>query len=139
MGMIGTFLNALFGGGRNVVAETAGVFRENAEAGAGRAVALRDQALTQFAAEFARAEKGAFDRFMDGLNRVPRPAMALGVIGLLIAAMFDPVWFATRMQGLVLVPQVVENLELLEQAGAGAFSEATGDRNPALEDWRRSR
>lgn len=105
MGVIGAFLNILFGGGRNVVVETAEVFRENAEAGADRGVVLREQALEQFAAEFARTQKGPFDQFMDGLNRVPRPAMALGVIGMIIAAMVDPVWFAARMQGLVLVPE----------------------------------
>ena len=105
MGVIGAFLNVLFGNGRNVVRETAEVFRENAEAGADRGVVLREQALQQFAAEFSRAQKGPFDRFMDGMNRVPRPAMALGVIGLLVSAMVDPVWFAARMQGLVLVPE----------------------------------
>lgn len=105
MGMIGALLNMLFGGGRNVVAETAEMFRENAEAGAERGAVLREQALQQFAAEFTRVQKGPFDRFMDGLNRLPRPAMALGVIGLIIAAMIDPVWFAARMQGLVLVPE----------------------------------
>ena len=105
MGMIGALLNVFFGGGRNVVAETAEVFRENTEAGAERGIVLREQALHQFAAEFAQAKKEPFDRFMDGLNRLPRPAMALGVIGLLIAAMVDPIWFAARMQGLVLVPE----------------------------------
>jgi hypothetical protein len=42
---------------------------------------------------------------MDALNRVPRPAMALGTLGLFIAAMVDPVWFSERMQGLALVPE----------------------------------
>ncbi|NOX41298.1 MAG: hypothetical protein GXP05_12545 [Alphaproteobacteria bacterium] len=37
-------------------------------------------------------------------NRLPRPAMALGVLFLIDSAMVDPVWFASRMQGLVLVP-----------------------------------
>ncbi len=105
MGLIGTVMSLLFGGGRNVVAETAGAFRENAEAGAGRAAMLREQALQQFAAEFAHRDKGVFDRFMDGLNRLPRPAMALGTVGLLVSAMVDPVWFAARMQGLVVVPE----------------------------------
>jgi len=41
---------------------------------------------------------------IDGLNRLPRPAMALGVMFLIGSAMVDPVWFASRMQGLALVP-----------------------------------
>lgn len=36
MGIIAKLFSSLFGGGRNVIAETAGVFRENAEAGAVR-------------------------------------------------------------------------------------------------------
>jgi hypothetical protein len=42
---------------------------------------------------------------MDGVNRLPRPALALGTLGLFISAMVDPVWFAARMQGIALVPE----------------------------------
>lgn len=108
MGMIQTVLATLFGNGGNVLRETAEVFRENAEAGAGRASARHGRALEEFAAEFATRGgdgRGGFDRFMDGLNRLPRPALALGTLGLLVAAMVDPVWFAARMQGLALVPE----------------------------------
>ena len=42
---------------------------------------------------------------MDALNRVPRPAMALGTLGMFVAAMVDPVWFAARMTGIALVPE----------------------------------
>ena len=103
MGMIGSILGTLFGG-RNVVAETAEVFRPNAEAGAARDHAYSVAALAQFAAEFAHPRRGLFDRAVDGLNRLPRPAMALGVIGLFVAAMTDPDWFAGRMAGLAAVP-----------------------------------
>ena len=105
MGLIGQVLGVLFGPGRNVLRETAEVFRENAEAGAGRAADLRGQAMAQFGAEFARAPAGRFDRFMDGLNRLPRPALALGTLALFVAAMVDPIWFAQRMQGIALVPE----------------------------------
>lgn len=105
MGLIGNLFNLIFGDGRNVVRETAEVFVENTEAGAVRAANARTQALAQHGAEFAPREKGGFDRFMDGLNRVPRPALALGTLALFIAAMVDPVWFAARMQGLILVPE----------------------------------
>ncbi|KUF12385.1 holin family protein [Pseudoponticoccus marisrubri] len=105
MGMIEKLLSALFGGGRNVVAETAEVFRINAEAQAARGHDLQSAALGQFAGEFRITRRGWFDRLMDALNRLPRPAMALGTLGLFVAAMVDPVWFAARMAGIALVPE----------------------------------
>lgn len=105
MGMIGTLLSFLFGGGRNAIAETAEVFRENAEAGARRAHVAQEHAMAQLAAEFAQTQTGAFDRLMDAVNRIPRPALALGTLGLFLAAMIDPIWFAARMQGIALVPE----------------------------------
>ncbi|WP_174232035.1 holin family protein [Roseovarius sp. EL26] len=105
MGMIERILSFVFGGGRNVLSETAQVFRENAEAGAARAADHQAQTLEQFAKEFQLQQRGWFDRLMDGLNRIPRPAMALGTLGLFVSAMVDPVWFAQRMQGIALVPE----------------------------------
>lgn len=105
MGLIERILTVVFGGGRNVVVETAEVFRENAEAGAQRGADARSEALAQFTAEFGARDRGRFDRIMDGVNRLPRPAMALGTMGLFIAAMVDPVWFSARMQGIALVPE----------------------------------
>ena len=105
MGLIGQLFTALFGNGRNVVAETAEVFRVNAEAQAARAHDAQGAALAQFGGEFRQVRRGWFDRLMDALNRVPRPAMALGTLGLFIAAMVDPVWFAARMAGIALVPE----------------------------------
>jgi hypothetical protein len=95
----------LFGGGRNVVAETVEVFRENAEAGAARGAAIQTGAMGQFSAEFGQRQRGWFDRFMDGLNRLPRPAMVIGILALFTSAMTNPIWFAERMQGLALVPE----------------------------------
>ena len=105
MGLIGRILGVIFGDGRNVVKETAEVFRVNAEGDAVRAHLEGAAALEQFGREFALARVGRFDRFMDALNRVPRPAMALGTLGLFVAAMVDPLWFASRMQGIALVPE----------------------------------
>ena len=105
MGLIEALFRMLFGGGRNAIKDTAEVFRENAEAAGARAAGLRAASLGQFAAEFAQPRRGRFDRFMDGLNRVPRPALALGTLGLFLSAMIDPVWFAARMQGIALVPE----------------------------------
>ncbi len=88
-----------------MVRETAEVFHENAESSAERSVALRSAAMAQFSTEFHTPSKSWFDRFMDGLNRLPRPALALGTLGLFLAAMIDPLWFAARMQGIALVPE----------------------------------
>ncbi|WP_298908728.1 holin family protein [uncultured Aliiroseovarius sp.] len=105
MGLIGDVIRVLFGGRGNVVRETAEVFRENAEAASARDAGLQMTAIEAFAAEFAQARRGRFDRFMDALNRVPRPALALSTLGLFAAAMVDPVWFADRMLGITLVPE----------------------------------
>lgn len=104
MGLMGSLFNILFGGGRNVIRDTAEVFVENREAGAVRDVDLHRATLEAYAAEFMHPQKGMFDRFMDGLNRLPRPALALGTLGLFTAAMVDPIWFSARMQGISLVP-----------------------------------
>jgi hypothetical protein len=103
--VIERLLALLFGEGNRALRETVEVFRENSEGAARREAARLDGALSQFAAEFRPRGRGAFDRFMDGLNRVPRPALALGTLGLLVAAMVDPDWFAARMTGLALVPE----------------------------------
>lgn len=105
MGLISGLMQFLFGDGRNVVAETAEVFRENAEAGAVRAADARADSLRQFAAEFAVPRRGVFDRLVDGLNRLPRPALALGTIWLFVMAMQAPDEFARGMAGLALVPE----------------------------------
>ena len=105
MGVVGRILDLVFGGGRNVVAETAEVFRQNSEKGAAREHDLRGATLAQFGGEFRQSNRGGFDRVMDGINRLPRPLMALGCIGLFVAAMVDPLWFAARMQGIALVPE----------------------------------
>lgn len=103
--MVSRLLAFLFGGGRNVVAETAEVFRVNAEAQAQRGHDAQAAALAQFAAEFGIPRRAGWDTFVDGLNRLPRPLLAFGVIALFAAAMVEPVWFAARMAGLQTVPE----------------------------------
>lgn len=105
MGMINTLLGQIFGGDRNVIKETAEIFVENAEGASLREVALRTAALEEFSQEFTVMRQGGFDRFIDGLNRIPRPLMAFGTIGLCVSAMINPIWFAARMQGIALVPE----------------------------------
>ena len=105
MGLIERIFGLVFGSGRNVVRDTVEVFRENAEAGAARGAVVQAQAMQQYGAEFLVPRRGWFDRFMDGLNRLPRPALALGTLGLFVTAMINPLWFSERMQGIALVPE----------------------------------
>lgn len=105
MGMIKGVLDLLFGGGRNMAKDTLEVFRANAEAEAARSHDSYGTALAQFGAEFLPGARSRFDHIMDGINRLPRPMMALGCLGLFVAAMVDPIWFAARMQGMALVPE----------------------------------
>ena len=158
MGLINGVMQFLFGDGRNVVTETVEVFRENAENGAVRAADARAQSLAQFAAEFQHQRRGLFDRFVDGLNRLPRPALALGTIWLFVEAMRRPEEFAASMVGLAAVPEplwwlmgavVSFYFGARHQAKAHEFqtslaqvatkvTTATAPRsdNPALEAWR---
>ena len=105
MGMIERMFQLMFGGGGNMVRDTVEVFRENAEAGSQRGAQVQMQAMREYGQEFAIPREGWFDRFMDGVNRLPRPALALGTLGLFVAAMIDPLWFSQRMQGIALVPE----------------------------------
>ncbi|UWR23752.1 holin family protein [Sulfitobacter sp. S190] len=105
MGLIERFFSVVFGGDRNVVRETVEVFRENAEQGARRSAMVQKQAMGQYGKEFETPRQGGFDRFMDGINRLPRPALALGTLGLFVSAMVAPLWFSQRMQGIALVPE----------------------------------
>jgi len=156
MGVMQGLFAMLFGGERNLIAETAGIFRENPEASAEREALRTAAALGQFAAEFALPRQGPFDRFVDGVNRLPRPALAFGTLGLFVSAMVDPEWFAARMVGLAQVPDplwwllgaiVSFYFGARYQAKGHAFHRslwlATGgsalmkERNAALTDWLR--
>jgi len=80
------------------------VFVPNATQGQALAHAAQKAALEQLGAEFALPKRGLFDRVVDGLNRLPRPLLALGTLGLFVYAMAEPVGFAARMEGLGYVP-----------------------------------
>lgn len=62
-------------------------------------------ALRQLGEEYENASAGWFDRLVNGLNRLPRPLLAFGTIGLFVYAMVDPLAFARRMVGLNAVPE----------------------------------
>ena len=61
-------------------------------------------AVGQYGAEFARGGRRTLRGFVNGLNRLPRPLMTVGTLGLFVYAMAAPAGFAIRMEGLALVP-----------------------------------
>ena len=112
-------------------------------------------AMGEYGAEYQYLRDGAFDRFVNGLNRLPRPLLALGTLGLFAFAMVDPDSFARRMIGLNQVP---EPLWWLLAAVVGFYfgareahyfrakpvaglpwsapAQPVPEGNPALEEWR---
>ncbi len=62
-------------------------------------------ALDQFAQEFRRRRGNWFNNIIDGLNRLPRPILALGTVGLFVFSMVNPIGFSERMIGLDTVPR----------------------------------
>ena len=70
-----------------------------------RSFDAHEAALRQHGVEFEAKRLGWFDRLVNGLNRLPRPMLALGTLGLFIYAMVDPIGFGERMRGLAYVPQ----------------------------------
>lgn len=89
--------------GARAVTDVIGAVRPNAEAADKRAADARAAALAQLAAE----SRGPtwFDGLVDAMNRLPRPILALGTIGLFVFAMADPDAFTVRMGALGLVPE----------------------------------
>lgn len=107
MGLIGKIfgnpqtVQAVAGG----VAQVAEVFTPSATRAMELSAEAQGAALAQMGTEFQLAPQGPFDRFVNGLNRLPRPLLAFGTIGLFTYAMVDPVDFAHRMSGLNTVPE----------------------------------
>lgn len=89
----------------NAATGVAEVFRENAT----RRMELDEEAyaraMTQLTGEFAAQSRGWFDDVMNAMNRLPRPLMTMGTIGLFIYAMVEPIGFGIRMENLNLVPE----------------------------------
>ena len=113
-------------------------------------------ALEQLGDEFGNPSVGWFDRLVNGVNRLPRPFLAFGTIGLFIYAMVDPVQFARRMVGLNAVPEPLwwllgavvafyfgareaHYFRARPVAMPGGLttgtSPAASEANPALDDW----
>ncbi len=107
MGLIGAILGAP-GGTRALGQAAAGVaevFVPNATKKMQAAQDAYMAAIDEHGDEFRYAAPGLFDRFVNGLNRLPRPMLAFGTLGLFVYAMVDPVAFAARMVGLNYVPE----------------------------------
>ncbi|MCH8465008.1 MAG: holin family protein [Roseinatronobacter sp.] len=87
------------------VTTVAEVFRPNAT----RALELGHDAYlaahSSNMAEFTHIRAGRFDALVNGLNRLPRPLLALGTLALFGYAMADPQGFGLRMSALALVPE----------------------------------
>jgi hypothetical protein len=110
MGLIASIFRALFlqGGAARlgrVGVDLVGAIRPNAT----RRMELGHDAFAAaqaaYATEAAQVRLGLFDRFVDALNRLPRPLLALATPGLFAYAMIDPPGFALRMQSLAEVPE----------------------------------
>ena len=89
----------------NAATGVAEVFRENAT----RRMELDEEAyaraITQMSGEFAAQSHGWFDALMNAANRLPRPLLTLGTIGLFVYAMVEPIGFSNRMTGLQTMPE----------------------------------
>lgn len=109
--MIRSLFGLIFGGAREAralgqtVTSVAEVFRPNAT----RALELGHDAYkaahASHTAEFQYGRGGWFDSLVNGLNRLPRPLLALGTLGLFSYAMADPDGFSVRMSALAHVPE----------------------------------
>lgn len=103
--MLGRLLSFVVGGGAKAVSDAITPFT-------GNKVQVEDHRhdenlgrLSQFTAEFTdRQNRTWWDSLIDGLNRLPRPTMALGVIALFVWASVDPVRFAASAQAWALIP-----------------------------------
>lgn len=108
MGLMGRILG-LGGAAREVGAAVGGVAEVFVGNRAEREAADETRfhaALDQFGAEFVPGEsRSPFDRFVNAMNRLPRPVMSIGTLGLFVYAMVEPAGFGMRMEGLALIPE----------------------------------
>lgn len=103
--MLGKLLGTIFGNNRNLFSETIEVFRPNAERAAVRSFELDAATTQQFAAEFAVPRRGVFDRFVDSLNRLPRPLMVIGMLYVLVYTVRDPIEMSKVFAAWALIPE----------------------------------
>ena len=100
--------NILFGGAADLVKAGTGVVTAIAGDQAAKDQQLSSEQvalLNQYAAEFvARQQRSLWDSFVDGVNRLVRPGLALGAQAAFFWAGLDPVGFAEVMRVLAIVP-----------------------------------
>ncbi len=60
--------------------------------------------MPQYKPTTAAGQTG-YNHLVDGLNRLPRPLMALGSVGVFVVAGINPAWFEAQMQVLAAMPQ----------------------------------
>ncbi|MGV8986718.1 MAG: 3TM-type holin [Cypionkella sp.] len=60
--------------------------------------------MPQFEAKTPTGKAG-YNHMIDAMNRLPRPLMALGSLGVFVVAGINPPWFETQMQALAAMPQ----------------------------------
>ena len=100
--------NILFGGAADLVKAGTGVVTAIAGDQAAKDQQLSSEQvalLNQYAAEFvARQQRSFWDSFVDGVNRLVRPGLALGAQAAFVWAALDPVGFAEVMRVLAIVP-----------------------------------
>ena len=156
MGMIDRFLGA--GATVTAVGNAASGMAQILTPSATRRMELDEEAyaraMAQLTGEFASQPRGSFDGLMNGMNRMPRPLLTLGTIGLFVYAMIEPAGFGLRMQNLNLVPEPLwwllgaiisfyfgarETHYFRNRAVASPFAAAgaVSGENAALEEWRR--
>lgn len=169
MGLISRALggaNTVSAAGR-AVSDVAEVFHANETRALELSAAAQRAALDAHGEEFQHARPGLFDRVINGINRIPRPMLALGTMGLFVSAMVDPQAFAARMVGLNEVPEPLWWLlgaivsfyfgaremhyfrtpngsrlprmrpDRLAEDATGTAQSTAADENPALERWLR--
>jgi hypothetical protein len=107
MGLIGRLVGgpAAVGALGQAVTDVAGAFVPNATRRMELSAEAFEAVVTAQGEEFRAVRPGRFDRAVNGLNRLPRPMLALGTLGLFVYAMADPAGFAARMVGLGHVPE----------------------------------
>lgn len=161
MGMMDRFLGV--GTTVTAVTQAAGTMAEVFTPNATRRMELDEEAyaraITQHQAEFQLAPSNWFDAVVNAMNRLPRPMLTLGTMGLFVYAMAEPVGFSQRMDGLALVPEplwwlmgaivsfyfgsreahyfrrrVVPTAKVTQTLVAGAGADDFAD-NAALRDW----
>ena len=152
MGLISRVLGAGVKDAADAAVDVAEVFRPNATRQMELGHEAFSAALTQHGAEFQYGGVGRFDRLMNGLNRLPRPMLALGTLGLFIYAMVDPYGFSDRMRGLAYVPEPLwwllgaivsfyfgARALHYKRAPSRSLRRPKPSSNPALEAWRAQR